>query len=107
MKNRLLDIFHRAGITAKSFERGDWISAGWDRENQVDYIQIWFGNEDTPIVSYERNDGKWEFCDWANWGDQYVQAKLDHAIVKSLINHLKKTNIHKRAKAINVQLSLF
>lgn len=107
MKKKLLDIYHRASFPSEPFGNGDWLAVGWDRENQVDYIQIWFGNEDTPIVSYEKNEGNWEFCDWANWGDRYVQAKLDQAIVKSLITNLKRSNIHKRAKAINVQMSLF
>ncbi|MGL4695209.1 hypothetical protein [Enterococcus larvae] len=61
MKSQLLDIYHKAGFPTDTLENGDWLAAGWDRENQVDFIQIWFGDMHAPIVSYEKFEDAWEF----------------------------------------------
>lgn len=79
-----------------------------DRENSCDFIQIWFGDMDSPIVSYEKQDklNKWEFCARAGC-DSDSHEKLDRVIVKSLLLHLKKSNKYKKAKITNIQLALF
>lgn len=107
MKQVILDIYHKAGVSLL-LKNSDEIIAGMDRENSCDFIQIWFGDMDSPIVSYEKNDklNKWEFCAWGGCLP-YSQQKLDRAIVKSLLLYLKKSSKYRKVKITNIQLALF